>query len=98
MKFQGWKSRKNSAFPAEKYKKIFLITIIQPTCVYYTVGSYASLSVCIMSVGLSLDNNSYLRKYYRYESETLPQDKAFIGALKNIPTTLSEIYILVNEH
>ena len=44
---------------------------IKPTCAYGTVGSYALLSVCP-----SLDdNNSYLRRYYRYESETLPVRK-----------------------
>ena len=40
--------------------------IFEPTCAYCTVGSYASLSVC-PSVCLSLftlDNNSYLGKYY----------------------------------
>ncbi len=40
--------------------------IFEPTCACCTVGSYASLSVCL-SVTLPkfrLDNNSYLRKYY----------------------------------
>ncbi len=54
------------------------------------------LSVCL-SVCLSLDNNSYLRKYYSYESETLPDYKAFIGAYrKNTYYTLRSI-ILVGE-
>ncbi len=38
-------------------------------------------SVCL-SVCPSLDNNSYLGKYYSYESETLQQYKALIGACR----------------
>ncbi len=56
---------------------------IEPTCAYCTVGSYASLSIC-PSVRLSVCHtfkNSYLRKYYWQESETLPQYEAFIGTL-----------------
>ena len=49
-------------------------------------------SVC-PSVCLSLDNNSYLGKYYSYESETLPQYKALIGAYrKNTYYTLGSIF------
>ena len=38
--------------------------IFEPTCACCTVGSYASLSVClsVCHVTISLDNNSYLRK------------------------------------
>ncbi len=50
-----------------------------------------------LSVCLSLDNNSYLGKYYSYESETLPQYKALIGAYrKNTRYTLGSIF-LINE-
>ncbi len=45
------------------------------------------------SVSLSLDNNSYLGKYYSHDSENLPQYRALIGAyIGKIPTTLSEVY------
>ncbi len=61
-----------------------------------TVGSYALLSVC-PSVNFSLDINSYLRKYYSYRSETLPQCEAHICASrKNTNYTLRNIF-LVNE-
>ncbi len=42
----------------------------EPTCAYCIVRSYASLSV-----RLARDNNSYLRKYQKYEPETSPQHK-----------------------
>ncbi len=48
-----------------------------------------------LSVCPSLDNNSYLGKYYSYESETLPQYKAFIGAYrKNTYYTLGSIFLV----
>ncbi len=49
------------------------------------VGSYASLFVS-PSVTLPLDNNSFLRKYYSYESEASPQHKSLL------PITLSEVH------
>ncbi len=59
-------------FEIDIFVLIFEPTVqIEPTCAYCTVGSYASLSVR-PSLCLSLDNNSYLKKYYSYESETLP--------------------------
>ncbi len=49
---------------------------------------------CFLSVSLSLDNNSYLRKYYSYKSETLPHYKAFIGTYgKNTYYTLGSIFL-----
>ena len=47
------------------------------------------------SVRLSLDYNSYLGKYYSYESETLPQYKGLIGAYrKNTYYTLGSIFLI----
>ena len=52
------------------------------------------LSVC-PSVRLSLDINSYLGKYYSYESETLPQYIALIGVFgKNTYYTLGSIFFI----
>ena len=62
-------------------------------------GSYASLSFCppvrpsFRPTVIIHDNNSYLEKYYSYESETLPQYKALIAAYRKIPITLSEVYL-----
>ena len=71
-----------------------LYVVFEPTCSYCMVGLYAPLSVRL-SVRLSLDNNSYLGKYYSYESETLPQYKAFIGAYrKNTNYTLGSILLI----
>ncbi len=45
------------------------------------------------SVTLPLDNNSYLHKYYSYESETSPQHKDFLCASwKNTNYTLRSIF------
>ncbi len=47
------------------------LPFIEPTCAYCTVGSYAPLSVCCLSVVCTLDltemgeKNSYLKKYFR---------------------------------
>ncbi len=75
-------------------------SLFEPTCAYCTVGSYASLSVCpsvcpSVRLSVTLDNNSYLKKYYRQESETLPQYKAFICASrKNTKYTLRNIFLV----
>ncbi len=70
---------------------------IKPTCANCMVGSYVSLSVRL-SVRPSVChtfNNSYLRQYYRYESETLLQYKAFIGASrKNTDYTLKNVFVV----
>ncbi len=48
-----------------------------------------------LSVRLSLDNYSYLRKYYSYESETLSQYKALLGACrKNTYYNLGGIFLI----
>ncbi len=54
-----------------------------------------SLSVRLF-VRLSLDNNSYLGKYYSYESETLPHYGALKRAYyrKNIFYTLRSIFLI----
>ncbi len=47
------------------------------------------------SVRPSLDNNSYLGKYYSYESEILSQYKALMGAYrKNTDYTLGSIFLI----
>ena len=70
------------------------IYVFEPTCAYCTAGSYALLSVG-RSVRPSLDNNSYIRKYYSYDSETFPQYKTHIDAYRKRPITLSEVYFLL---
>ena len=71
-------------------KETQMTNIVEPTCAYCTRGSYASLSVCPsvchwIIIHISLDNNSYLRKYYRYKSETSPQHKSVIGVHRKNP-------------
>ena len=74
------------------------VMVFEPTCANCTVGSYASLSVCSLSVvcldlTIKGENNSYLRKYWSLEHETLPQYTAFIGQyVKNMNYTLKNIW------
>ncbi len=64
--------------------------LIELTCAYYTVGSYASLSV-----PHSLDINSYLKKYYSSAFEISPHDVALIGASRiNTNYTLKFSYLV----
>ena len=80
---------------------VYLSHIFEPTCACCTVGSYASLSVClsVCHVTIPLDNNSYISKYYSCDSETLPQHKAFImfidASMKNTNYTLKNLFLVI---
>ncbi len=75
-----------------RHKNWLAMALFEPTCAYCTMGSYASLSVCLSLDNNSLNNNAYLKKYYRY---TAFIGTAFIGTpRKNTNYTLRNAFLV----